>query len=292
MPTPLPVAWLNGNYLPLAEARISPLDRGFLFADSVYEVVPVYGARPFLLREHCARLERSLAAIRMSPPYTPEQWLDILQGLIDRNGGGDQSVYLQVSRGAEEGRNHALPGGLTPTVFAFSTPLPPPAPDVLSAGVAAVTLPENRWRRCDIKSTMLLANALARTTAVDAGAVEAVYLTNGELTEGASSAVLVVLDGVIHAPPETPAILPSTTRALCMELAARGGLPVQICRVPEGWVRTAGEMILCYATRGAIPVTTLDGKPVGAGRPGPVWTKLYGLFEDYKRDVAGLPALQ
>ena len=291
MPAPLPMAWLSGSYVPLADARISPLDRGYLFADSVYEVVPVYGGRPFLLREHCARLERSLAAIRMASPYRPEEWRDILQGLIDRNGGGDQSVYLQVSRGAEEGRNHALPGGLAPTVFAFSTPLPPTAAEVISAGVAAITLPENRWRRCDIKSTMLLANALARTSAVDAGAAEAVYLANGELTEGASSAVLVVLDGVIHAPPETPAILPSTTRALCLELAGRGGLPVQVCRVPEGWVRTAGEMILCYATRGTIPVTTLDGRPVGGGRPGPVWTRLYALFEDYKREVAALPAL-
>jgi D-alanine transaminase len=291
MPAPLPVAWLSGSYVPLADARISPLDRGFLFADSVYEVVPVYGGRPFLLREHCARLERSLAAIRMTSPHMPEEWRDILQGLIDRNGGGDQSVYLQVSRGAEEGRNHALPDGLKPTVFAFSTPLPPPAPEVINAGVAAITLPENRWRRCDIKSTMLLANALARTSAVDAGAAEAVYLANGELTEGASSAVLVVLDGVIQAPRETPAILPSTTRALCLELAARGGLPVQVGRVPEGWVRTAGEIILCYATRGTIPVTTLDGRPVGAGRPGPVWTRLYALFEEYKREVAALPAL-
>ena len=139
---------------------------------------------------------------------------------------------------------------------------------------------------------MLLGHVLARSSAAEVGAVEAIYLANGELTEGAASAALVVLDGVLHAPPETNAILPSTTRALVLELAQRGGLPVQVCRVPEGWVRAAAEIALCYATRGTIAVTTLDGRPVGSGRPGPVWLRLHALFEDYKREVAVQPALQ
>jgi D-alanine transaminase len=291
MADPLPTAWLNGSFLPLKEAQISPLDRGFLFADAAYEVVPVYGGRPFLLREHCARLERSLAAIRIASPHRPEAWAEILTGLIERNGGGDQAVYLQVSRGAEFGRNHTMPANLTPTVFAFATPIAPIGSEVLTQGVAALTVPENRWRRCDIKSTMLLGNVLARTAATDAGAAEAVYLAGGELTEGASSAVLVVLDGVVHAPPETPAILPSTTRALCLELAAGAGIPVNVCRIPEAWLRAAAEVWLCYATRGTVPVTSLDGKPVGNGRPGPLWTRVYELFEAHKRALAGQPIL-
>jgi D-alanine transaminase len=291
MAEPLPVAWLDGRFLPIGEARISPLDRGFLFADAAYEVVPVYGGRAFLFREHFARLERSLAAIRIKTPHSFPEWANIVTGLIERNGGGDQAIYIQVSRGAESGRNHQIPVGLRPTVFGFSQPLAPSSADVIAQGVAAVTVPENRWRRCDVKSTMLLGNVLARTAATDVGATEALYLANGELTEGSSSAAIVVLDGVIHAPPETQAILPSTTRALCLELASGAGLPVNVCRIPEAWLRAAAEVWLCFATRGTIAVTSLDGKPVGNGRPGPLWQRVFELFEARKRELAGTPIL-
>ena len=192
MPEPRPVAWLDDALVPLKEARISPLDRGFLYADAVYEVVPVYDGRPFLLVEHLARLRRSLAAIGIEPPRPDEGWVRLLTALIDANGGGDLYVYLQVSRGAEWGRNHAIPKGLKPTVFAFCAELPAEAAPEATAGLAAITVPESRWSRCDIKSTNLLANILAKTEAAEHGAAEAIYVKDGELHEGSSSAILLV----------------------------------------------------------------------------------------------------
>jgi D-alanine transaminase len=200
---PLPICYLNGEYLPLAEARVSPLDRAFLFGDAVYEVVPVYASRPFRLREHLDRLARSLAGIRMDPPFTHAEWDGILKALVERNGGGDQYVYFQVTRGAELGRNHAWPAGLKPTVFAFSNALEPASPALLEQGVAAITAQDIRWARRDIKSTALLANVLLKNLAVDAGAFETILLERGELTEGSSTTVHVIKGGGIHTPPNS-----------------------------------------------------------------------------------------
>jgi D-alanine transaminase len=292
MAGPLPFAWLNGAFLPLAEARISPLDRGFLFGDAVYEVLPVYDGRPFLFTEHCARLERSLAEIGMRSPYTRAEWAALCGELVARNGGGDLYLYLQVSRGAEAGRNHAAAPGLAPTVFAMASSLAPADPAVRVAGVAAITRPDERWRRCDIKSTALLANVLAKTAASEKGATEAILLAEGLLREGASSSVLIVADGTLAAPPYGPEILPGTTRDLVLRLAARAAIPVRIAPVSEAALRAAAEIILCYATRGVLPVTRLDGRAVGGGRPGPMWTRVDGLIADYRREVAGTPLLQ
>jgi D-alanine transaminase len=291
MASPLPVAYLNGRFLPLAEAHISPLDRGFLFADAVYEVLPAYGGRPFLFDEHTARLERSLREIRMASPHTRAEWASIYAELVQRNGGGDMYLYVQVSRGAEDGRNHAIPAGLVPTVFAMAMPLPPVTPELLRDGMSAVTLPELRWARCDIKSTALLGNVLAKTAAADQGAGEAILVEHGLLREGSSTSVLVVKGGVVHAPPEGPEILPGTTRALVVRLAAREGIAVRVAPVPVEALSAADEILLTFATRGVLPVTQLDGRAVGTGRPGPVWTKLYAAFEAYKREVAGTPLL-
>jgi len=201
---PLPVCYLNGEYLPLAEARVSPLDRAFLFGDAVYEVVPVYAGRPFRLREHLDRLVRSLAGIRMEPPLTHAEWAALLSSLIERNGGGDQYVYFQVTRGAELGRNHAWPAGLAPTLFAFANTLEPPSAALLEQGVAAITAQDIRWARRDIKSTALLANTLLKKLSADAGAFETILLERGELTEGSSTTVHVVSGGEIHTPPNGP----------------------------------------------------------------------------------------
>jgi D-alanine transaminase len=289
--TPLPVAYLDGRFLPLAEARISPLDRGFLFADAVYEVLPAYAGRPFRFAEHCARLDRSCREIRMVPPHTWPEWAALLTELVARNGGGDMYLYVHVSRGAEFDRNHAIPTGLRPTVFLMAMPLPPPPADLHAKGVAAITTEDLRWRRCDIKSTSLLGNVLAKSLAADAGATEAILLADGWLREGSSTSVIVVRGGRLYAPPEGPEILPGTTRALAFELAARAGVPVEVAPVPEAALRTGDEVLIAFSTRGVLPVTSIDGRPVGTGRPGPVWTRLHDAFGAYVAEVAGTPLL-
>lgn len=288
---PLPVCYLNGEYLPLGEARVSPLDRAFLFGDAVYEVVPVYAGRPFRLREHLDRLARSLAGIRMDPPLTHAEWDAILKALIERNGGGDQYVYFQVTRGAELARNHAWPAGLEPTVFAFANALEPASPALLEQGVAAITAQDTRWARRDIKSTALLANVLLKKLAVDADAFETILLEGGELTEGSSTTVHVVRGGEIHTPPNGHHILPGTTRDVVTELAARSGIPSASRRVTEEELRGADEIWLAFSTRGVLPVTRLDGKPVGTGRPGRLFERIHAAFASYVRELAGTPAL-
>jgi D-alanine transaminase len=288
---PLPVCYLNGEYLALADARVSPLDRAFLFGDAVYEVIPVYGARPFRLREHLDRLHRSLSAIRMAAPKTHLQWGEICRELARRNGGGDQYLYLQVTRGAELGRNHAWPAGLAPTIFGFASRLEAPSPALLEDGVAAITSPDTRWARRDIKSTALLANVLLKKLAADAGAFETIMLERGELTEGSSTTVHVISRGEIHTPPNGHQILPGTTRDVVGELAERVGIVSRSARVTEIELRAASEIWLAFSTRGILPVTRLDGAPVGDGRPGPLFRRMHKAFLDYIRELSGTPDL-
>jgi len=288
---PLPVAFLDGQYQPLAQTRVSPLDRAFLFGDAVYEVIPVYAGRLFRLREHLDRLNNSLSGIRMAPLRSHAEWLDICQELVHRNGGGDQYLYLQISRGAEFGRNHAWPEGLTPTVFAYCSRLIPLAPQLLAQGVAAITAPDLRWGRRDIKSTALLANVLAKKLAVDSGAYETILLDKGELTEGSSTTVHVIWNQAIHTPPNGHHILPGTTRDVVSEMAQRLNIACVSERVPESRLRAADEIWLAFSTRGILPVTRLDDKMVGDGRPGPLFKRMYEAFTDYTRYLAGTPPL-
>jgi D-alanine transaminase len=288
---PLPICYLNGNYLPLAEARVSPLDRAFLFGDAVYEVLPVYASRPFRVREHLDRLNRSLASIRMSAPLSHADWAQLCQELIARNSARDAYLYLQVTRGAEFGRNHAWPDDLKPTLFAYVTALEPVSPSFLEQGVSAVTAADTRWARRDIKSTALLANILLKKLSADAGAFETIMLENGELTEGSSTTVHVVKGGVIHTPPNGHHILPGTTRDVVTELAARLSVRCESGRVAEATLRAADEIWLAFATRGVLPVTTLDGAAVGGGRPGPLFKRMSAAFADYTRELAGTPVL-
>ena len=289
MAPPLPTCYLNGTYLPLAEARISPLDRGFLYADGAYELMPVYGGRPFRFEAHCSRLTRSLAELRMQDPHGRAEWREILGGLVTRNGGGQMYVYWQVTRGAENGRNHAPLPDTPRTVFAFCAPLPLPAPATLEQGAACITTADTRWARCDIKSVALLANVLLRQLAVDAGAAETILLRDGLLTEASASAVHVVRGGVVHTPPNNRQILPGTTRSLLEELAERIGLPYRSATVTEAELRSAEEIWLSAATREVEAVTRLDGRPVGAGKPGPLWRRIHQEFQRYKQEVAGQP---
>jgi D-alanine transaminase len=267
------------------------LDRAFLFGDAVYEVLPVYSSRPFRLREHLDRLNRSLGGIRMSAPLSHAEWAEICRDLIARNSAVDGYLYLQVTRGAELGRNHAWPEGLQPTLFAYVTALEPPPPSFIDQGVAAVTAADTRWARRDIKSTALLANILLKKLATDAGAFETIMLEDGELTEGSSTTVHVIKDGVIYTPPNGHHILPGTTRDVVGELAAGLKLRSESRRVTESELRDADEIWLAFATRGVLPVTQLDGAAVGNGKPGPLFKRINAAFADYTRELAGTPAL-
>jgi D-alanine transaminase len=289
MAEPFPTGYLNGEFLPLAAARVSPFDRGFLFADGVYEVVPVHRGRPFLLREHLDRLARSLAAIRLDNPHTHEQWATIVQALVTRAGAPEQLVYLQVTRGAETGRNHPFPAGVAPTVFAFTGPYTAPSAEVLAQGLAGVTREDIRWARCDIKSIALLANVLLRQEADDAGGSEAILLRDGWLTEGSSSTVFIVTGTTLATPPNDPRILPGTTREAVLALAP--GLEQEIRPVGAAELARADEIWIASAGRGVLPMTRLDGRPVGAGRPGAHWTRTYAALQRHLDGIATQPAL-
>ena len=288
---PLPLCYLNGAYVPLKEASVSPFDRAFLFGDAVYEVVPVYQSRPFRLRQHLDRLNRSLVGIRMQPAMTHGDWAHLCQELISRNSAVDGHLYMQVSRGAEFGRNHAWPEGLKPTVFAYCTELAPLAPSLVEKGVAAITAPETRWARRDIKATALLANILLKKMAADAGAFETILLENGYLTEGSSTTVHVIKNGVIHTPPNSQRILPGTTRDVVTELADLLSIPNSSAPISEAALRDADEIWLAFSSRGVLPVTKLDGAPVGGGVPGPLFERIYLAFANYIRELAKAPPL-
>lgn len=275
---PLPLVWLDGRLVPLAEARISPLDRGFLFGDAVYEVLPVYAGRAYRFDAHFDRLNRSLREIRMAPVLDRDGWLAALGALVHGNGGGDLLLYIQVTRGVEPERGHVPGSSVSPTVLAFVSPLPVPSADVIGRGVAAIVGADTRWARCDIKATALLANVLLRWQAADAGTTEAILLRDGWLTEGSASSVHIVQSGRLVTPPQTHAILPGTTRGVLFELASREGIVSERRPVAEAELRAADEILLASAGGGIRAVTTLDGTTVGGGRPGPVFLRLYAGF--------------
>jgi D-alanine transaminase len=289
MGEPLPVCFLNGEYLPLREARISPLDRGFLYSDGAYEVTPVYGGRPFRFDQHHDRLTRSLKEIRMEDPLTREAWRDVYRELIRRNAhAGDLYIYLQVSRGAEFGRNHAPLPDVPRTVFAFASPWPTRS-DWQVNGLPAITAADTRWARCDIKSVSLLANVLLRQLAVEENATETILLRDGMLTDASASSVHVVIGGELRTPPNSWKLLPGTSRGVIEEVALKAGVQWRSTPVTEAELRGADEILIGAATREVQPITTLDGKPVGNGKPGPVWRKLFDAYQAYKRGVAGTP---
>ena len=284
MPDPLHWCLLDGQRMPLAEARISPLDRSFLFGDGVYEVVPVYGGRLFRPQRHFERLARSADAIRLANPHGAAHWTALLQELVAANGGGDQYVYLQLSRGADTQRNHAPLPQIPPTVFAFCAPWSRPAEATLREGLACITAEDTRWARCDIKSVALLANILLRQLAVDAGASETILLRDGELMEASASTVHVVRDGVLLTPHNSMRILPGTSRNVVEELADELGIARRDASISEAELRSADEIWLAAATREVQPVTRLDGKPVGSGTPGPLWRRIYDAWQKLRAD--------
>lgn len=285
MPPPLRWCHLDGQLIELAAARISPFDRSFLFADGIYEVIPVYGGRLFRPGLHLTRLAHSAAALKLTDPHTPAAWQALLEALVQANGGGDQYVYLHLSRGAEVGRNHAPLPAIAPLVFAYCAPWPQVPEATLREGLGCITAPDPRWARCDIKSVALLPNVLLRQQAVEAGATEAILLRDGELTEGSASSVLLVKDGVLLGPPDSPRILPGTTRRVVEEIADRLGIARRDQPIDEATLRSAAEIWLTSATREVQPVVQLDGQPVGSGRPGALWRRVYEAFQQLKRQA-------
>jgi len=281
--------YLNGAFLPMRDAKISVLDRGFIFGDGVYEVIPVYGREPFRMLQHLARLRHSCEGIGLANPHGDAEWERLVRELIASQPFDDQAVYLQLTRGVAK-RDHAFPKGVAPTVFMMSNPLPSPTRQQVELGVAAITAEDNRWQRCDLKTTSLLGNVLMRQLAAEAGAVETVMFRDGFLTEASASNVLIVRGGTIVAPPKDNLILPGITYDAAIEFARDAGMPVQIRPVTRAEALAADEMWLSSSTKEIVAITSLDGKPFGGGAPGPVYRKLWALFQTRKpkaRSTAG-----
>lgn len=279
------LCYLNGNYLPIAEATVSPMDRGFLFGDGAYEVIPVYSRRAFRLEEHVARLGNTLEAIRIPNPHTPAQWAQIIGEIVARNPWDDQSVYLQITRGADDKRNHAFPLVVRPTVFLMSEPLITPPDALRASGVACVSAADFRWLRCDLKTVALLANCLLRQHAVDQGCAETILFRDGFLTEGAASNIFMVRDGVMLVPPKSHLMLPGITYDVVLEIAAARGLPHEVREILEDEVRSADELWMTSSTKEVLAITSLDGRPVGSGKPGPVGRQMHAWYQDFKNTV-------
>ncbi|OYT98610.1 MAG: D-amino acid aminotransferase [Burkholderiales bacterium PBB1] len=279
------LCYLNGDYTPLNLAKVSVLDRGFLFGDGIYEVLPVYGHRLFRFDEHMARLDRSLAKVRMANPHTAAEWLERCRRLIDANAAPDQLLYLQVTRGVAP-RDHVMPAGIEPTVFMMTSAMKPPSAAQRHRGVACVTARDFRWERGDIKSISLLGNVLARQISADHGAAETIMFREGFLTEGAACNVWVVHEGAVLGPPKSEHVLEGIRFELIRALCEEEGIAFNLRPVSEGEVMAADELMLSSATKEVLPVTTLDGEPVGhgalRGKPGPVYARLYAAYQRAK----------
>jgi D-alanine transaminase len=275
----MPVVYLNGGFLPLEEARISVLDRGFTFSDGVYEVLPVFHGKIFRLDEHLERLENSLAAIRITNPHTREQWKKICLDVLGRNRAqGKQSIYIQVTRGVGD-RDHVFNNALQPTVFAMCKP---GSETNYRDGIRAITHEDIRWQYCYIKSTALLAGVLLRQRAIDTdGSREAILIRNGRVTEGAASNVFIVRQGVITTPGKDGSILPGITRDLVVELLRNSEFGCIETDITEQELRTADEIWITSSTIGIVAVLYLDGTAVGGGRPGKTWEQADTIYQSY-----------
>jgi D-alanine transaminase len=278
------MVFLNGRFIPIEEARVPVLDRGFIFGDGVYELVPVYSRVPFRLEEHLARLERSLAETRIRNPYSREEWRDIIGQLVLKQPYEDQGVYFQVTRGVAK-RDHAFPQDTAPTVFIMANPLVNPSREAIERGADAVSAQDNRWLRCDIKSISLIGNVLLRQLSADAGAVETILFRDGQLSEASASNVFVVRGGVIQGPPKSNLILPGITYDVVIELAQSAQLPVEIREITEAETRAADEIWVTSSSKEVLAIVRLDGKPVGDGRPGPLFRRMHLLYQEFKRTV-------
>ena len=289
----LPTVYLNGAFLPIEEAKISPLDRGFIFGDGVYEVIPFYAGRGLRMREHLKRLQRSMDEIEIINPYAIEYWESMITMLIEKNGGvggnNNVGVYIQVTRGVAK-RDFPPPMGLTQTVFMMVNSLATPKPEIYTKGVSCVSLDDTRWLKCNIKSVALLGAVLLKHESKQAGGDDAVLFRDGYLTESSASNIAAVKNGVILCPPMDNLILPGITYELMIELAGKNKLPLEIRRVSRKEVKNADELWIMSSTKEVVPIVALDGKPIGTGQPGPVFEQMLKLFQEYKRTLPPMPA--
>ena len=284
-----PLVYLNGELLPVSQAKVSVLDRGFIFGDGCYEVVPVYGRRLFRFDEHMARLSRSLAKLRIPNPATRDEWLRRCRELVattaEATGANDQLVYIQLTRGVAP-RDHVMPPGLAPTVFMMANPMKPATPEQRHAGVACTTARDFRWERGDIKSISLLGNVMARQLSTDTAATETIMFRDGHLTEAAASNVWIVHEGALLGPPKSELVLEGIRVELLRELCEDCGIAYNLRPIAEADVHAADEVLLSSATKEVLPVTKIDGEPVGhgalRGKPGPVYAKLYEAYQQAK----------
>ena len=276
--------YLNGEFMPIEDARIPVLDRGFIFGDGVYEVIPVYSRHPFRLTEHLRRLQDSLDSIKLANPNDDATWTRLIGRLVELNEPEDQSLYMHITRGPAK-RDHAFPKEIHPTVFLMSNPLTMPPRQQVSEGVQAITAVDNRWLRCDIKAIALLPNVLLRQEAVEAGCVEAVLLRDGFMTEGAASNIFVVRNNILLAPPKNHLMLPGITYDVVLELARANGIRHEVREIAEAELRSAQEIWLTSSTREVLAITRLDDAAVGNGKPGPMFSQMYSLYQDYKNRV-------
>jgi D-alanine transaminase len=278
------MVFLNGKFMPVEEARVPVLDRGFIFGDGVYELIPVYSRVPFRMDEHLARLERSLAAVRIRNPYSRAEWRDIILQLVAKQPFEDQGVYFQVTRGVAK-RDHAFPKDSAPTVFIMSNPLVNPPQELVERGAAAVSAVDDRWHRCDIKSISLIGNCLLRQVSADVGAVETILFRDGRLTEASASNVFVVKGGVILSPPKSNLILPGITYDVIAEIAQAAALPLEYRDVSEAEVRGVDEIWITSSSKEVLAIVALDGKPVAGGKPGPMFRRVHALYQEFKQKV-------
>jgi D-alanine transaminase len=276
---------LNGQELPLSQAKVSVLDRGFIFGDGVYEVIPVYGRRLFRFDEHMARLARSLSRVRIPDPHGRDGFLAIARRLVAAQPAEDQTLYIQLTRGVAL-RDHVMPADLEPTVFIMTNPMRPPTPEQRHHGVACVTARDFRWERGDIKSVSLLGNVLARQMSADHGAAETILFRDGWLTEASGSNVWIAHEGALLGPPMSEHVLQGIRVDLLAELCEEAGIAHNQRPISEADVRAADEVMITSATKEVLPVTKLDGELVGhgalRGKPGPVYARLYEAYQRAK----------
>jgi D-alanine transaminase len=278
------MVFLNGKFLPLEQAMVPVLDRGFIFGDGVYELIPVYSRAPFRMDEHLARLERSLASVQIKNPYSREKWREIILQLVAKQPWEDQAIYFQVTRGVAK-RDHAFPLGVEPTVFIMANPLVNPPRELVEKGGSAVTAQDYRWLRCDIKSISLIGNVLLRQVSADAGAQETILFRDGNLTEASASNVFIVKNGELLSPPKSNLILPGITYDVVTEIAQAAKIPLVFRDISETEVRGADEVWVTSSSKEILAIVTLDGKPVGDGKPGPVFKRAYAQYQEFKAKV-------
>jgi D-alanine transaminase len=276
--------YLNGATLPLEQACIPVMDRGFLFGDGIYEVIPVYGGRLFRLQEHLTRLNRSLDAIGITNPHSDQQWQQILDDLISNSDHGDElTLYLQITRGAGTSRDHAIPADISPTVFAMASATKPPTDEQRQQGVSCITAEDIRWLRCDIKAITLLPAVLMRQQAAAAGAADALLVRDGQVTEGSVTSLFAIVGDTLVTPPQSHLLLPGVTRELVLELAAQANMTIEQRAIPLTELYDADELWITGSTKEVLAVVEVDGKPIGTGQPGPHFQQMLDRYRAYKQ---------